>query len=120
MRIALDLDDVLADLIGGLIQVHAETNGRRLSRCEAVDWSVFPDAVHEHMLENGGYACLAPREGAAEFLPWIAREHDVFIVTYRREEARALTRSWLASHFPGVCPPRVAPRSRSAGVNARK
>ena len=103
MRIALDLDDVLADLIAKLIDLHHAINGVALERRHAVGWDVFPAAVHD-AARSRGYASLEPRPGAAAFLRWITREHSVYIVTYRTAEAEAVTLDWLDSHFPGLEP----------------
>ncbi len=98
MRIAVDLDDVLADLIQCLIDTHREITGEVLSREEALDWNVFPLEVHDHVRYQGGYTRLAPLPQAKEFLLWLRQRHEVVIVTYRNEEARAVTEEWLALH----------------------
>ena len=102
MRVAVDLDDVLADLISCLITTHREMTGENLTRDQAVRWDVFPTAVHDRIRFGGGYATLAPLPGAREFLAWLKPQHQVYIVTYRGDHARAVTREWLDRHFPGL------------------
>jgi len=97
MHIAVDLDDVIADLISELLRVHARVTGRRLTRDEATAWDVFPPEVHQQMRE-GGYARLLPLPGAGEFLAWLNQRHRVSIVTYRNESCRDMTEAWLARH----------------------
>lgn len=96
MRIAVDLDDVLADLISCLLETHLDETGHRLDREQAVDWGVFPPAVHDRIRYDGGYRDLAPLPEAPEFLGWLRDRGDrVFIVTYRGQHARPETEAWL-------------------------
>jgi 5'(3')-deoxyribonucleotidase len=102
MRVAVDLDDVLADLISCVISVHAEMNGVRLQREQVVDWDVFPPAVHDAVRAKGWYGRLQPLPGAAAFMAWLRERHDPHIVTYRSEAARAITTQWLEQHLAGL------------------
>ncbi len=102
MRLGIDLDDVLADLIGGLIDLHHAMSGVRLDRELVADWSDFPPEVHRRMRE-AGYARLAPIPTARRFLEELKRNgHRVFIITYRNPEAGPVTRRWLNTHFAGL------------------
>jgi len=102
MRIAVDLDDVLADLVSCLLSTHREMTGEQLTREQAVRWDVFPIEVHDRVRYGGGYSRLAPLPGAREFLSWLKPEHQVFIVTYRGAPARDVTLEWLDRHVPGL------------------
>jgi len=85
MRVVVDLDDVLADLIACLLQTHHEMIGVKLTRNQAVGWDVFPPEVHDRIRYGGAYGTLTPIPGAKEFLEWLKKANDVFIVTYRGE-----------------------------------
>jgi len=100
MRIAVDLDDVLADLIACLLATHREVTGVTLSREEATRWDVFPPEVHDCVRYSGRYAQLEPLPGAREFMQWLKARHMVYIVTYRGEHARDLTLDWLQRYVP--------------------
>ena len=102
MRVAVDLDDVLADLISCLIATHRQMNGVSLTREQAVNWHVFPLPVHDRIRFGGGYATLVPLPGAREFLAWLRPQAEVFIVTYRGDHAKETTEAWLARHFSGL------------------
>ena len=102
MRVAVDLDDVLADLISLLLATHREVCGEILTREQAIGWDVFPPEVHERVKFGGGYGGLTPLPGAYEFLMWLKERHEVNIVTYRGEHARDVTVTWLDSHFPSL------------------
>ncbi len=102
MRVALDLDDVLSDLIACLIETHRQMNGVSLTRDQALAWDVFPMAVHDRIRYGGGYATLAPLPGSRDFLEWLHPRCEVFIVTYRGSHAQETTEAWLNRHFPGL------------------
>jgi len=102
MRIGVDLDDVLADLIAELICVNRQKTGEMVNRNDAVNWQVFPPEVHDAVRFEGGYTRLQPLPGARKFLTWLKRCHSVFIVTYRNEQARKDTLAWLARYLPGL------------------
>ena len=101
MRVGVDLDDVLSDLISELICTHRVLTGACLTREQATGWSVFPAEVHDRVRAEG-YGRLTVLPGAREFMEWLRPRHGVFIVTYRNEAARAVTRQWLDTHFTGL------------------
>lgn len=102
MRVAVDLDDVLADLISCLIRTHEEITGERLRREQATNWDVFPAAVHDHVRYEGGYRDLTPLPDAREFLKWLGESNEIHIVTYRGAHARSITEEWLERHVDGL------------------
>lgn len=100
MRIALDLDDVLAELIPYLMQTHARLTGQRLDHVDVTGWDVFVREAHDEARFEGGYGRLNPVDGARDLLVWLRDSgHDVYIVSYRSEDARAVTEEWLAEHI---------------------
>lgn len=99
MRVGVDLDDVLADLIPELIATHRELLGVALQLEDATDWSVFPPAVHDRVRAQG-YARLRPKSGAHDFMQWLTERHETHIVTYRNDDARPVTMAWLRTHLP--------------------
>ncbi|NOY82599.1 MAG: hypothetical protein GXP31_16500 [Kiritimatiellaeota bacterium] len=102
MRLGIDLDDVLADLVGGLIELHYAMSGVWLDREQVADWDDFPPEVHRRMRETG-YARLSPLPAAREFLETLKQDgHHVFIVTYRNPEAGPVTRRWLDRYLDGL------------------
>ena len=102
MRIAMDLDDVIADLIPCLLARHHEITGATLTREQAISWDTFPPEVHDSVRYGDGYADLALLPHAAEFLRWLKQRHAVHIVTYRGSHARDMTIRWLEKHVPGL------------------
>lgn len=100
MRIGVDLDDVLADLIPELIATHREMHGVALHLEDATSWDVFPPDVHDRVRAQG-YARLQPKPGACDFMRWLTQRHEAHIVTYRNDAARPVTMAWLRTHLPG-------------------
>lgn len=101
MNVACDLDDVIADLVPRLIEMHADMTGVRLTREQVTDWDVFPEALHVRARTDGTYGRLPLLPGAREFLEWLRQAgHRVFIVTFRGEPSRAITTEWLDRHVP--------------------
>ncbi len=101
-RIAIDLDDVLADLIGELLHLYCKRHGVDMRREDVVDWDTFPEDVHNAIRKDGGYESLSPIPGADEFLAWLAVRYETHIVTYRSPAAREETTRWLQAHMPQV------------------
>jgi 5'(3')-deoxyribonucleotidase len=102
MRIGVDLDDVLGDLIGALIALYAREDGVNLPRDAVTDWNVFPPHIHGKMIESG-YASVRPIPGAREFLDALQRAgHEIWIITYRSPKVETSTRDWLDRHFPNL------------------
>ena len=102
MRIAVDLDDVIADLIPCMLAKHREITGAALTREQATSWNVFPPEVHDSVRFGNSYGSLELLPGAVEFLSWLKERHEVHIVTYRGEHSREITTRWLERHLPGL------------------
>ncbi len=102
MNIAVDLDDVLAELIPALIALYAREDGVRLLLEAVVDWNVFPPHIHERMIASA-YRGLVPKSGAREFVRDLRRAgHRIWVVTYRNPRVEEPTRAWLDRYFPGA------------------
>lgn len=102
MRVAVDLDDVIADLITCMLSVHYKITGQKLNREELKSWNDFPEEVHNHVRYGDSYAHLTLLPGAREFLNWLKESHQVFIITYRGKHTRSTTINWLEQHVPGL------------------
>ena len=102
MIIALDLDDVLTDLITELIQEHKAVTGVQLRRDNVRNWDDFHPDAHRRIRHNGGYSRLRLLPGAKDFLAWLYHRHSVHIVTYRSPSAKVVTEQWLHRHVPGL------------------
>ena len=102
MHIAVDLDDVIADLLPHLVDTHFRMTGQKKDPAAVRRWEEFPAAVQDQVKYGGEYALLQPIPGAFEFLSWLRQVHEVSIVTYRGKHAKSITMEWLEKHVPGT------------------
>lgn len=108
MRIAIDVDGVLADHFGLFCQQYHEATNVSLSRSDLPTWDVrLPGTDAEILslidarLESPAYLeALAPIPGAAEAMQSLQRsEHDTAIATHRPAHTHQTTREWLDEHY---------------------
>ncbi len=108
MRILLDMDGVIADLLTHWCQLINDRHGENLTPETATDWNIHklcqdPDAankIYEFFREDGFFRELPPMPGAVEGIQTLMRRgHDVVIVTackYGHSDKRA----WFRDHLP--------------------
>ena len=108
MRIAIDMDEVLADAHGGQRALYAEQGfdfsdddlrGRKLRELappEAVA------AVERHLHQGTFFANLAPMPGAVAAVRRLCADHEVFIATAAMEYPASCTHkvAWVMRHLP--------------------
>lgn len=107
-RIYVDIDDVLSQTIESLIELLAETHGRRVDVEEVLffdlerSFGLSPREIHAFMdrvHEDDVIESIPPVEGGAETLSsWRSAGHDVHLVTGRPPSTNAASRRWLARH----------------------
>lgn len=103
MRVGLDFDGVICDTIAAMIAYASATRGLTLAPLDCIgpagpaglDAEQFVRLVEDtHRTE---YALrMLPVAGAIEALQQIARDHDLLIVTARREAAFENAKRWAA------------------------
>lgn len=107
MRIAMDIDGVLADQIGAALQRIEKEYGQRYHRSEVVraHWTFDGRDIWteiSRLLKDAEYVLAIPViEGAQAAVQKLAGR-DVHVATARRPEAEKATRLWLDRHFPGL------------------
>lgn len=111
-RIAVDMDEVIADALSEHIRLYNRAFGRTLQR-EHLEGRVIYDVVDpEHcpalrdFLDGEFFANLEVMEGAQEVLRRLSKTHDVFITTAAMEVPKSLAAKydWLIQHFPFLSP----------------
>lgn len=111
MKIALDLDEVIADTLCTIIQFHNDTYGTRLTREQFTSyrfWEIWGGTREEavdkvHAFHRTSYAhSVRPVAGAQDAVCALGKENDLYIVTSRANEFVGKTEQWLATHFPGA------------------
>ncbi len=111
LRIAIDMDDVMANTSQKTIQLHQEFFGSNWSESD-FDGLGFQElikeeeyeVIREKFFEPGFFADLALMEGVQEVMAYLHAHHEVFIVSAAMEFPNSLTekQAWLGRHFPYI------------------
>jgi 5'(3')-deoxyribonucleotidase len=107
LKIAVDIDGVLADQVAAVLDVIEKEYGRKYSKSDVdcAHWCFEGgDIWHEiaRLLADQEYVLrVPPLEGSEDAIRKLA-EHDVFVVTARRPNTENATRKWLRTYFPGL------------------
>lgn len=113
MRIAVDMDEVLADTHTAKLAFYARRFGYTWTEAELLGRKMADLALPEHAeameaAQHGGlfFADLPLIEGAVEVLAQLAERHDVFIASAAMEYPASGPHkvAWLARHFPFIDP----------------
>jgi 5'(3')-deoxyribonucleotidase len=105
LKIAVDIDGVLADQVGAVLKVIENEYGERYSEKDVnhAHWSFAGRDLWSEiarLLADSEYVLRVPLiEGSQIALKQLAR-HEVFVVTARRPNAEEATKQWLSVHFP--------------------
>ncbi len=133
MRIAVDMDEVLADLVGPILRRWNDLNGTnfdkshidvfRMESTLGVDRTGRPaeGLIDEWMNEKGFFSSLDPMPGAIEGLNILRKNHDVLIVTSVPERLVGVfdeKRAWMRKHFPDISMKSVIACSRKGCIDA--
>lgn len=110
LRIAIDIDDVLAENAIGFVAFSNERWGTRLSIDDYSEhwsemWRVDSEEAERraHVFHDSGiikgYAHVG---GAEEVLRNMSQVHHLMITTSRRLQVQSDTLLWIEEHFPGI------------------
>ena len=107
MKIAVDIDGVLADQVGAVLKEIEKYYGQKYSKSDInrAHWSFAGIEIWTEiarLLADPEYVMNVPLiEGSQKAIKQLAG-HDVFVVTARRANAEEATRRWLSWHFPSL------------------
>jgi 5'-nucleotidase len=108
LRLIVDMDDVLADATGKMIDLYEKEFGVRVTR-ESMnhkeDREKFPDnhdAVYRFVFQKGFFRTMTVNEHSQEVMKELNKKYDVFIVSSAMEFPNSLSEKleWLNEHFP--------------------
>jgi 5'-nucleotidase len=111
LRIAIDMDEVIADSLGKHLRSYNETFGDRLTRADLGDRSLEEavppgrrEATEDLVLAPGFFRDLEPIEGSREVVRQLAERYEVFIATAAMEVPTSFADkyAWLRQHFPFI------------------
>ncbi|MBI5917723.1 MAG: 5'(3')-deoxyribonucleotidase [Bacteroidetes bacterium] len=107
-RIALDMDEVIADVVPKFLDFYERDFGVRPDRSAWWGKKIYqlPNAAHirGYLNEKGFFADLPVMEGSQEVVRWLNDHFDVFAVTAATEFRNSLEDKfdWLDMHFPFI------------------
>jgi 5'(3')-deoxyribonucleotidase/uncharacterized protein with PQ loop repeat len=111
LRIAIDMDEVIADSLGKHVRAYNHAFGARLTRADLGDRpleeAVPPsrtEATEELVLAPGFFRDLEPIEGSREVVRQLAERYEVFVATAAMEVPTSFADkyAWLREHFPFI------------------
>jgi 5'(3')-deoxyribonucleotidase len=107
LKIAVDIDGVLADQVGAVLKVIEKEYGKRFSKkdIDRAHWSFAGVELWSEiarLLADSEYVLQIPLiEGSQNAIKQLTG-HDMFVVTARRPNAEEATKLWLGAHFPSL------------------
>lgn len=116
MRIAIDVDDVLNDLMGEVLRLFNAQCGKqyKLDDFTAYDLDRCIDRQDANQLKKYFnlpmiWDNLEPIDGAVESVCMLVTEgHDVYLVTNHQPDSYGMKFEWIRRHFPFVKPENIA------------
>ena len=110
LRIAIDVDDVLAENAAGFVAFSNERWGTHLEVDDYNEhwskmWSIDSEETEQRAQafhDSGVIAGYGHIGGAYEVLGRVAQTHHLMVATSRRLQIRRDTLLWIEEHFPGI------------------
>lgn len=107
-RIAIDMDEVMADISPKFLDLYEREMGIRLAKEEYWGKKIYQinggDRIREFLFEKGFFADLPVMPGSQEVVQELAQDFDLFITTAAMEFRHSLEDKydWLLQHFPFI------------------
>lgn len=111
MKIGVDIDEVLGELLRLFIELHNTENSTRIRVEDILDYSIAKlfgctqqeiDRKIERFFKSGYGNKILPVDGAAEAIQNLARDHELIVISARPTWFKQQTVHWLDTHFPGA------------------
>ncbi|HFA48148.1 MAG TPA: 5'(3')-deoxyribonucleotidase [Bacteroidetes bacterium] len=107
-RIALDMDEVIADVTPKFLAYYEKDLGAPISKKDFSGKKIYqlPGAAHirDYLHEPGFFADLPVMENSREVVQWLLGHYDIFVVSAAMEFRNSLAdkRDWMQKHFPFI------------------
>jgi 5'(3')-deoxyribonucleotidase len=105
LRVAVDVDGVLADQVSVILSRLNEKYGSSYSKADIVEWDQKLEATNikveiENALLDEDYVLSLPIiEGAKQGMDYLFKNHFVIIATARPKETEEATKKWVSRNF---------------------
>jgi 5'(3')-deoxyribonucleotidase/uncharacterized protein with PQ loop repeat len=110
-RIAIDMDEVIADSLGKHLRAYNDAFGARLTRSDLGDRSLEEsvpesraEATEALVLAPGFFRDLEPIEGSRDVIRQLSERYEIFIASAAMEVPTSFADkyAWLREHFPFI------------------
>lgn len=111
LRIAIDMDDVMADTHAKFVQLYLNGELPRFT-LEELNEKTFNELLDEdeykvlsqHVFEPGFFRDIAVMDGAQDVIVRLQEKYDVYVATAAMEFPTSFVDKydWLAEHFPSI------------------
>jgi 5'(3')-deoxyribonucleotidase len=107
-RIALDMDEVIADVVPKFLDYFEAVTGTRPPKEQWWGKKIYQlnggNHIREYLASVGFFADLPVIEGSQETVKWLTEHFDVFVVTAATEFPNSLREKydWLEKYFPFI------------------
>jgi 5'(3')-deoxyribonucleotidase len=107
LKIALDVDGVLADQVAAVLKRIERDYGLKYTKMDVnkAHWSFAGKDVWEEiskLLTDPEYVMTVPVIGGSQAAIQQLNEQELCVVTARRPETETATKQWLSMHFPSL------------------
>ena len=109
MKIAIDVDEILANLVDSVITFHNETYNTSLTRDTFRSYQFHEnwggtqleaiEKMHE-FFQTPYFPNVQPMPGAVEAIKKLKEDHQLYVVTSRQAVITKETHEWVEKHFP--------------------
>ncbi len=107
-RIAIDMDEVIADVRPKFLDLYEQEFGRRLERDDYWGKKIYQvdgaDRIRDRLYEKGFFADLPVMPGSQEAVRELLEDYEIFITTAAMEFRASLEDKydWMQRHFPFI------------------
>jgi len=107
-RIAVDMDEVIADVRPKFLDLYEQEFGQRLNREEYWGKKIYQvngaDRIRNYLYEKGFFADLPVMPGSQEVLRELQENYEIYITTAAMEFRASLEDKydWMQRHFPFI------------------
>ena len=111
MNIAIDIDGVLGDDVGAFVKFHNEKYNTNLKKQDFYCnkwWLVLNEEVqvlykkYLEYIDSNYFKDMGTIKGSIEALKELGKNHNLFVLTARKNEWMDVTKKWLDKNFPGI------------------
>ena len=107
-RIALDMDEVIADVIPKFLDIYEAEFGYRLKEADYLGGKIYdrPNAYHlrNYLHSPGFFTDLPVMKDSVSVVEWLSQHFEIYIITATMEFKNSLVAKydWLQQHFPFI------------------